>query len=294
MDSTYTEGGQPPVQDFRPIALLEVLRKLWLGITVNRLQRLWTASGDGRLNGSQYGFMRGRSTEEAVLEVLNVLESAKYWRSDLCLSSWDIRRAFDRIPKAMLILAWVRMGVPECIARYIVELDIQGSSCMRTPLAQRMFDRFGHQGLATLACLAELGCSQGDKPSPLNSNAFFDILLTALAEDVKDMFTVQDHWGYNRRIGDIAFADDLISTVTSLQMLQRRADLVSAFVFRNYIAVGKLRAFHVYWGNEDSRGTGMVGAYLSRCRQCYMICKLCEGHTAVVPLPEGEPRDGVG
>ena len=122
--------------------------------------------------------MRGRSTEEAVLEVLNVLESAKDWRSDLYLSSWDIRRAFDRVPKAMLILAWVRMGVPECIARYIVELDIQGSSCVRTPLAQRVFDRFGHQGLAMLAFFAELGCSQGDKPSPLNWNAFFDILLT--------------------------------------------------------------------------------------------------------------------
>ena len=51
----------------------------------------------------------------------------------------------------------------------------------------------------------------------------------ALAEDVEDMYTVQDHWGYNRRIGDIAFADDLISMVTSLQALQRRADLVSAF-----------------------------------------------------------------
>ena len=47
----------PTVQDFRPIALLEVLRKIWLGITVDRIQRLWTAPGDGRLNGSQYGFM---------------------------------------------------------------------------------------------------------------------------------------------------------------------------------------------------------------------------------------------
>ena len=40
---------------------------------------------------------------------------------------------------------------------------------------------------------------------------------------------------------------------------------------------------------------GMVGAYLSRCRQCYMICKLCEENTTdVVPLPVGELRDGVG
>ena len=40
---------------------------------------------------------------------------------------------------------------------------------------------------------------------------------------------------------------------------------------------------------------GMVGSFLSRCRQCYMICKLCEEDTAeVMPLPEGEPRDGVG
>ena len=77
------------------------------------------------------------------------------------------------------------------------------------------------------------------------------------------MYTVQDHWGYNRRIGDIAFADDLISMVTSLQALQRRADLVSAFcaLFRMNIAVGKLRAFHVYWGNEDAPGEGTPWSY---------------------------------
>ena len=246
----------PSIQDFRPIALLEVLRKLWLGITVDRLQRLWSTPGESMLCGSQYGFLRGRSTEEAVLEVVNVFETAKEWRSELYVSSWDIKRAFDRVPKALLILAWIRMGVPECIAKYIVGLDIMGFSVVRTPLAQHKFDKLGHLGIRALAFLAELGCSQGDKPSPLNWNAFFDILLTALLEDDEDTFIVPDQHGFNRRVGDIAFADDLISVVTSIASLQRRADMVSAFcaLFRMNIATGKLRAFHLSWGNQDVPG----------------------------------------
>lgn len=76
------------------------------------------------LNRRQHRLISGRSMEEAILEAMNILDTAKEMKTDLFLSSWDIKRAFDRVPKQLLIFAWIRLGVPPEVAEYLVGIDM--------------------------------------------------------------------------------------------------------------------------------------------------------------------------
>jgi hypothetical protein len=48
------------------------------------------------------------------------MEETEECAADKYLSSWDIKRAFDRVPKNILILSWTRLGVPKEVAAYLV------------------------------------------------------------------------------------------------------------------------------------------------------------------------------
>ena len=55
---------------------------------------------------------------------MNTLETAKEMTADLYLSSRDIKRAFDQVPKQLLISSWIRLGVPPDVAEYLVGIDM--------------------------------------------------------------------------------------------------------------------------------------------------------------------------
>jgi hypothetical protein len=80
-----------------------------------------------------------------------------------------------------------------------------------------------------LGFIPERGTGQGDIPSPLLWVGVFDILLTALdtVQDGQLFAPIGD--GASEPVRDSAYADDLLSVVTTLPALQRKADIVSAF-----------------------------------------------------------------
>jgi hypothetical protein len=69
-------------------------------------------------------------THTAILHVLNSLEGAN--REDpLFITFWDIRRAFDSIPKWLQRLAWARLGISEI--ECFLSLNAVGTVTIRTP-----------------------------------------------------------------------------------------------------------------------------------------------------------------
>jgi hypothetical protein len=113
----------PTLADLRPLSLIEPLRKVWTSIFVYRVQNFW-AEHPRSLDG-QHGFLKGRGTDTAVTSMINALETAREWKSNMYLSSWDMKRAFDSLPKPLLVFAWIRLGVPEVLAEYLVDMDWQ-------------------------------------------------------------------------------------------------------------------------------------------------------------------------
>ena len=247
----------PSLKDLRPLSLVEVIRKIWAVVVVRRIGLCW--SDHKVLNRCQHGFIRGVCIDEAVLEVLNTLETACEAKSDLFMSSWDIRRAFDRVPKQLLIFAWIRLGIPVDVAEYLVSIDSNGHTVVRTPLAQHAYNEGGTAALLDLSFLAELGAGQGTVDAPTNWNAVYDILLDAL-DSVPSDLSFQTHDGQLADSEDDALADDLISVCGSWQALQDKADVVSCFciIAGMEIAAEKLRTFHIRWGNPSLAGKNYI------------------------------------
>ena len=229
----------------RPLVLVEVLRKVWIGLIINQTNAIWHRHNI--LNPSQHGFRPKRGTDTAILQLQSIFEQSAENQSTLYLSSWDVKKAFDSLSKNTLRFGWTRLGVPEDIAKMLVSLDEQGHTIIRTPYSQKRWKKLRHKGFITLSEFfsGERGAGQGDVGSPLNWVAAYDILLCALSTVTTDNFYVKRSNNTLVPAIDIAYADDLISAMSTAAGLQLKADIVSAFsiIFGLDIATVKLRTF---------------------------------------------------
>jgi hypothetical protein len=226
--------------------------------------------------------------------VLNHLEGAN--KDDpLFITFWDIRRAFDSIPKWIQRLAWARLGISEVDLEWFLGLDSEGHITVRTPFQQkRMKESNGQQVLSGDKMLQthatsfhpDRGIGQGDTPSTLIFIAVFDILLTLLEESG----TGVAH----------AYADDLAHLAKTIAAQQRQADLVCGFAAYTgiEISVPKVEAISVYnnrimydtpfltlhdweWNthriqhSDDGFWTRYLGLFLDRsaCNKHYQMAK---------------------
>eukprot|EP01041_Mallomonas_annulata_P042294 gene42294-biopygen23782 len=144
-------------------------------------------------------------------------------------------KAFDTVSKPAMMIAWLRLGVPEQIATWLVGLDMDGATIVRTPSARRAWQQAHYQGIRAgehnytqkmrpmtrhqLLCVhmidafkAELGTGQGDVSSPMCWNALFDILLVMLEQSDQTPYYCQGAAGNMYKSGETAFADDMEST----------------------------------------------------------------------------------
>ena len=113
----------------RPLILLEILRKLWVGIVIQRITRAWERHRV--LTDAQNGFRPGRGTDTALLQFLNAREHADESGTQL----YTIRRAFDSVSRGAMELSWCRLWVPKPIAHWLATMDIGGPTTIRSPRA---------------------------------------------------------------------------------------------------------------------------------------------------------------
>jgi len=174
------------LDDLRILCLLETTQKIWLDILVGRIPQVWEC--ENVLVDRQYGFRQGQGCEWLTLQVINALEEAEEVSTEIHGTSWDIRIAFDTISKPILQMSWQWLGVPESIAKYIVDLGKDSLTILLTPHAMYILSNKGISAFNTdtsstttaRGFLPVTGNSQGDTPSPTNWNASLDPLLRAL------------------------------------------------------------------------------------------------------------------
>ena len=175
-----------------------------------------------------------------------------------------------------------RARVPDDWVRWLVGMDENGTTTVRTPHSigiwnkqgaagltrrsrkkktRRVYDRFlcpgtahqqesddGQQEIPGLGFCAQRGTGQGDVTSPTCWAAIFDILLTALHMDDQNQRTNQHVAADSNRgyaAGETAYADDLLSRARTPEALQRKADIVSTFclIMGLQLSTSKLRRF---------------------------------------------------
>ena len=72
-----------------------------------------------------------------------MLEDAIEHDTPVHISSWDITRAFDSVSKNVMRLAWSRLGIPDEWVEWLVAMDVQGLTVVRTPHAIQLWDQHG-------------------------------------------------------------------------------------------------------------------------------------------------------
>ena len=213
------KSNDPVMENIRPIGLFEVIRKAWTGIIGARIHMVWDSHNI--LHHAQHGFRWRQGTDTAILKLVNALEGTRDGDHPRFCTLWDVRKAFDSVPRNLLRLAWSRLGVPPDIVSWLTGLDEDGLTFVKSPhmtnrLEPRSLkdikDKDGHFiARDDLGFKAIRGIGQGDNLSTLSWIALFDILL-CLCEDES-----------------IAYADDLINTCHTPTDVQSKADQVSAF-----------------------------------------------------------------
>ena len=131
------------MEDLRPLALVEVLRKSWSSHVIYNMIQLWEKYG--LLGNSQSAYKEGRGTENALLQVINGLEEAQECNTNILASSYDKTRAFDSFSRNAARIALYRMGVPVKVCEMLVGLDIEGKTVVRTPKARKLWDTLMQQ-----------------------------------------------------------------------------------------------------------------------------------------------------
>ena len=253
--------GNITLNDLRPLTLIETTRKLWVGLIIDKIRHIWDKHE--LLHPSQHAYTAERGVDTVHPQHRNLLEEAREQCTSVFYSSWDVRRAFDRVPKPILRMSWERLGIPPDIAQYLVDFDQQGRTIVKTPYSMEVLRNQGLAGFCTqdatkCPCfVAEVGTGQGDVASPFSWIGFYDILLRSLSTVCTTPLLVRSEEHVLHPTEDSGYADDLISVSARIEGLQAKADIVSAFsiIFGLDIAVAKLRAVQIHWGSEDSAET---------------------------------------
>ena len=180
-----------------------------------------------------------------------------------------------------MLLAWQRLGVPHDIAQWLTAMDIGGTTVVKTPYAQYLWQMVkyysvqtdgdyppGHTPTTDDSVLLESfdairGTGQGDVTSPTCWIAVMDILLTALRRYdndtvAKTYYRADAHAMYCSE--ETSYEDDMESISNNPAHLQDKADIVSAFCILAGLQLShdKLRrVFQACQGHELDEPTPM-------------------------------------
>ncbi|UYV70266.1 hypothetical protein LAZ67_7002326 [Cordylochernes scorpioides] len=174
------------LEKYRPITLLNTMAKVFERCILARLQ--WLADRHGWFFEDQYGFVNGRSAEDALASITQFIEERQaHWRKTLVISL-DISKAFDTVWRPAIIQNLERLNCPE----YIIGL-------VKSFLEDR---RVSYSAWTATECTSsQLGTPQGSALSPFLWNivartiftlpSIKDSRLIAYADDFTLMFQVR-------------------------------------------------------------------------------------------------------
>ena len=105
----YKKGSKLECVNYRPISILSSWNKIFEKMIFVRLYKFLTKFNI--LTPHQYGFIQGRSTDLAIYDLIEKHLNAKILRNTSCTIYLDISKAFDTVPRNILLNKLYHYGI---------------------------------------------------------------------------------------------------------------------------------------------------------------------------------------
>ena len=198
----HKSGDQQLPQNYRPIATIPILYKLFARLLYNRLE----PTLDSQQSCDQAGFRRKRSTTTHLFTSTILQEIADEWQGPLWIAAVDFKKAFDSVAHAAIWAALAEQGVAPAYIGLLDKLYRNQTAAVQTDCCSRFFN-------------VERGVKQGD---PLSS-LLFNCVSESVMRKVKQKWSskrqgvpLQPHSTNNNVLTNLRFADDILLVSTSL------------------------------------------------------------------------------
>ena len=113
-----------------PLALIEVLRKVFTGIAVDRMRHDWSRLKV--LDECTPGLQAGHTTASALLPVHTAAEYCVATKTEMAVLFDDLKWCFDTPAKPVIELALMRLGVPAFYATMPNDIDMHSTKATVT------------------------------------------------------------------------------------------------------------------------------------------------------------------
>ncbi len=113
--SLYKKGKQSDIENYRPISLLNSLYKIYMALIQKRIAKFL----DHKINTTQFGFRKGRSTSDAIFIIRRLQDLSEKTRKQVFMLLLDWEKAFDKVLHHKLIDSLIDFGVTKKIAQHI-------------------------------------------------------------------------------------------------------------------------------------------------------------------------------
>ena len=219
-------------QNYRPIATIPLLYKLFSKMVYNRLEPIL----DPEQSLDQAGFRRHRSTVDHLFTTVLVQDSADEWRVPIWVAAVDFKKAFDSITHDALWKAMEEQKVP---GGYI-------------GLLARMYDE--QIGVVRTECLSkefriEKGVKQGDPLSSLLFNSASENIMRKLKEDWEESCHGLKMSSSDEKLTNLRFADDILLVSHSMESITKMITHLSMESKKSGLALhpDKTKILHNSW-----------------------------------------------
>lgn len=211
----FKKGDQHDPNNYRGIALINTMQKLFAKILARRLQ---TACNDhGLIKREQAGFTTAGECTSQVACLLESCQRRKLSNQDTYLCFLDLRKAYDLVPHNRLILKLKAMGIGPRFIKLIETM--YKSTKMAVKIGDKVSEPFKY----------ERGVRQGCPTSPQLFNIYIDDLIDEL-----DPISVP---GLPNGLKGLLFADDTVITAESSDELCKKLELIKKWMDENSMEI---------------------------------------------------------
>ena len=263
----YKEGDRSQCGNYRGIALISCLGKLYLSLWARRLADF----AESRLEDAQGGFRRYRSTVDQAIVFKETLRRRKRQGQDTFVCFIDFRKAFDTVWHDGLWKALWDQGVRGKAWRIVRSLYFSMQASVR------LGDK----------TTREVKMSQGVRQGCPLSPTLFNYFINSLAKSLKESGLGLQIEGLD--VGSLLYADDVVLAADSAEKLQGLIDLVDTFCRKWHMDINLKKSEVMVVGKHDPCTLCKRAEHAERDARVEHAKRVASGEV-VGKYEEGEPR----